>query len=83
MDVQIKKGRARGTVQAPPSKSMAHRLLLCAGLADGVSTVRNVAFSEDILATIDVLRALGAAVTLDGDTVTVTGAEPRRRAEKP
>ena len=68
----------RGVVQAPPSKSMAHRMLLCAGLAEGESVVHNVAFSEDILATIDVLRAIGATCRIDGDTVTVTGADERQ-----
>lgn len=76
MDIEIRPSRAEGMVKAPPSKSAAHRLLLCAGLAAGRSTVRNVAFSEDILATLDVLRALGADVQIDGDTVTVQGADP-------
>ncbi len=76
MDIEIRPSRAEGMVKAPPSKSAAHRLLLCAGLAAGRSTVRNVAFSEDILATLDVLRALGAEVQIDGDTVTLQGANP-------
>ena len=74
MDIEIRPSRAEGTVKAPPSKSAAHRLLLCAGLANGTSTVRNVAFSEDILATLDVLKALGAEIGIDGDTVTFTPA---------
>lgn len=77
MELNIAQGRAHGVVQAPPSKSMAHRMLLCAGLAEGESVVHNVAFSEDILATIDVMRALGADCRIDGDTVTVTGADAR------
>ena len=60
MTVDIRPGKASGTVIAPPSKSVAHRLLICAGLAEGQSVVRNVAFSEDILATLDVLKAMGA-----------------------
>ena len=78
MNLEIRPGAARGTVQAPPSKSMAHRLLLCAGLAEGTSTVRDVAFSEDILATLDVLAAMGAKTELHGDTVTITGCDARR-----
>lgn len=77
MKLSIAKGRAHGAVAAPPSKSVAHRMLLCAGLAQGESTVRNVAFSEDILATMDVLRALGAGLRIDEDTVHVTGADAR------
>lgn len=78
MIVRIQPGRARGTVAAPPSKSMAHRLLLCAGLAEGESRIRNVAPSEDVLATLDCLRALGAEVRLEGDAVAVRGTAPGR-----
>lgn len=38
-------------------------MLICAGLADGISTIREIALSEDILATIDCLRAFGAEIT--------------------
>ena len=74
MNVTIHPGKAVGTVAAPPSKSMAHRLLICAGLAKGVSKIKGVAFNEDILATIDCLQALGVKCCIEGDTVTVTGA---------
>ena len=50
----------RGVASAPPSKSVSHRMLICAALADGCSDLSGVALSEDILATIDVLTALGA-----------------------
>lgn len=84
MEIEIRPSRAEGKVKAPPSKSAAHRMLLCAGLAAGKSTVRNVAFSEDILATLDVLRALGAEIEIHGDTVTLQGADPfQAEAEAP
>ena len=67
-----------GAVKAPPSKSMAHRLLISAGLANGVSRVSGIAKSEDVSATIDCLAALGAKVELDGGVATVYGADPRR-----
>lgn len=73
MTATILPSTARGTVPAPPSKSMAHRLLICAGLCDGESVVRGVADSQDVLATIDCLRALGASVTKTGDCVRVRG----------
>ena len=75
MELEILPGRAKGIVSAPPSKSAAHRLLLCAGLCRGASVVRNVAYSEDILATMDVLRALGAKIYPDGDYVFLKGAD--------
>ena len=58
----IQPGSARGSVAAPPSKSMAHRLLICAGLAGGVSVIRNVDRSEDILATADCLTGQDGAL---------------------
>jgi len=77
MNIRIHPGKAAGTVAAPPSKSMAHRLLICAGLSEGASHISDVDFNEDILATIDCLRALGATLTVDGSTVTVCGISPK------
>ena len=59
MIARFRPGKAAGEVNAPPSKSMAHRLLLAAALSDQESRVGNLALSEDILATQDCLRALG------------------------
>lgn len=74
MRVAILPGKAKGSVAVPASKSMAHRLLICAGLSRGTSRISGVMLCEDVLATIDCLRALGASCAVDGDTVTVTGA---------
>lgn len=68
----------RGSVKAPPSKSMAHRYLICAGLAGGVGTVAGIAPSEDVSATVDCLFALGASVDLAGEIATVRGTDPKR-----
>ena len=73
MRVTIGKGRAEGSVFAPTSKSMAHRLLICAGLSEGRSVIHGVSECEDVLATIDCLRAFGIECKRDGDTVTVIG----------
>ena len=72
-----------GTLKAPPSKSMAHRALICAGLADGKSVIDNIAASEDILATMDCLRALGAGINYDEEAMRaeVCGADPAARGE--
>ena len=71
MIVTIMPSQANGKTDAPPSKSMAHRLLICAGLAEGTSKIQNTDFSEDILATIDCLRALGAEISCGDRCVTV------------
>ena len=80
MIVTIHPGTARGKIQAPPSKSMAHRRLICAALSGGESVIRGVDRSEDILATADCLQALGASLSWEGDTVRVRGTDPRHSA---
>ncbi|MBE5784906.1 MAG: 3-phosphoshikimate 1-carboxyvinyltransferase [Clostridiales bacterium] len=71
--------KAVGTVKAPPSKSMGHRLLIAAALAEGESRIDNAAKSEDILATVDCLRAVGASLTWEGDSLLVKGFDPTKR----
>ena len=80
MIVTIKPSKAEGRMLAPPSKSMAHRLLICAGCAEGTSVISNVDLSEDILATLDCLRALGAGIVYKDRSVTVSGVDIRRIA---
>ena len=72
MIVTVKKGRAAGSVKAPPSKSMAHRYLICAALSGG-SEIKNIALSEDVKATLGCLESLGAEVSLIGDTAVCGG----------
>lgn len=63
MNIRIRPGKLRGAVTPPPSKSQAHRLIICAALAEGESVIRNVAFSQDISATLSCASALGAKWT--------------------
>ncbi len=72
-DIKIEKSIPRGEVVCPPSKSVAHRLLIASSLANGVSFIDNVAKSEDILATIDCLKVLGADITLSEGGAKVNG----------
>ncbi len=69
----IGKSRAEGVIGAPPSKSMAHRHIICAALSKGASVVSNIDYSQDIEATLDCIRALGAKVDVNGSEVTITG----------
>lgn len=62
-----------GKITAPPSKSYAHRALICAGLAKGKSKIFNISFSDDIKATLVCLTALGAKVEIQGNTAEITG----------
>ncbi len=81
MKAIIKPSHPCGTVNAPPSKSMAHRLLICAALARGQSTIKNIALSQDITATLDCLTALGASFRIEGDSVIMQGIDPTRRTD--
>ena len=61
MTVEFEPAILQGTVTAPPSKSIAHRCLISCYLAGG-GRVKNIAYSEDIKATINCIRALGGEV---------------------
>ena len=59
MDVRIIPKKLAGTVAPPSSKSMAHRAILAAALAQGTSVIRKVTFSQDIQATLRCVAELG------------------------
>ncbi len=63
---------SNGSVRIPSSKSMGHRALICAALSDESCIVSNVDFSDDIIATINSLKALGAGFDINGNTIKVT-----------
>ncbi len=76
MEQTIKPKKLRGTVTVPPSKSQAHRAVIAACLAGGISTLSNIVFSQDIRATVSAMAAFGASITEDGSQLTVSGALP-------
>ena len=67
MNIVIEPSPLKGEIAAIPSKSVAHRMLICAALADGPTTLRIPKTSDDIDATADCLRALGAAITVNNE----------------
>lgn len=77
MNLRIHRSEPKGTVYAPPSKSMAHRLLICAAMAEGISTIRGINSCLDVLATIDSLTALGVNIDVSDSVVTVKGIDMR------
>ena len=82
MDIRITPSLLHGDVTPPPSKSVAHRLIIAAALAKGRSVISSVYYSKDIIATIEAMRALGASIECDGSTVTIDGiTEPPAKAE--
>ena len=62
-----------GTITAPPSKSMAHRAVLCAALAEGRSHITNLEFSKDISATLGAAAQLCARVRTGADDAVEEG----------
>ena len=57
----------------PPSKSLAHRAVICAALADGISRIDNIDYSVDVLATLNAMETLGAKVLKEKDHVLIQG----------
>ena len=82
MDITIRPGKLAGTVRAIPSKSQAHRMLICATFADRGTVLRCPETNRDIEATAQCLNALGAKVTwtTEGFAVEPLAALPTRAA---
>ncbi len=80
MRAVIKPSAAHGEITVPTSKSVAHRLLIAAALSSDESKISGITKSEDVLATVDCLRALGATIESDGDCFTVRGRDMRTTA---
>lgn len=75
MKAIIKPSKACGSVSAPPSKSVSHRVLICGALSKN-SKINGLAFSNDIKATLGCLKSLGAGYEESGNGVSVGGLDP-------
>lgn len=71
--VAINPRKISGEVIIPPSKSMAHRAVIAAALSKGVSTIENIDFSDDIIATIEAMRTLGAKIEVREKSLIIDG----------
>lgn len=71
--VEIKPSVLSGRVTAPPSKSFAHRALICAALCEGETKISNFFPCADTSATIGCLRAMGADISIRGTDCFVKG----------
>ena len=65
--LKIQNKRLNGEVLVPPSKSDAHRAIICASLSNGKSEIYNVDISKDILSTIEGMRKFGAEINIFED----------------
>ena len=72
-DYKVYPGKLKGEVKIPPSKSMAHRAVICAALSDGLCKVTNIDYSDDIIATIEAMKSLGAVITKKEDYLEIIG----------
>lgn len=77
--VSIEPRMLKGTVTVPPSKSVAHRAIICAALSGGACCISNVALSRDIEATLRCMRALGAAFRTSAGKMQVTFSPGRKK----
>ena len=62
MDITIHPRTLRGDITIIPSKSLAHRILICAAFSDKLTQIRCAETSRDMDATADCLRSLGAGI---------------------
>lgn len=81
MQMSLQPGPIGGSLAVPPSKSMAHRLLLCAALGGG--QVRGVRPSADIAATMGALEKLGAGFVSGKEEIQVAPLQPGAAATAP
>lgn len=71
-----------GTVTVPPSKSAAHRNIICAALCCGVSKIYPSCHSDDIDRTLDCITALGASVEEKENAFYITGIDRKKAVNK-
>lgn len=63
--VKIIPKKLKGSIIAPPSKSLSHRYIIAASLSDDISVIKNVLLSKDIIATTDAMISLGASISFE------------------
>ncbi len=78
MNVLINPNKLSGEVVVPPSKSLCHRAIIAASLACGKSTIQNISYSEDVIATINAVKAFGASVEEYSNYLVITGSKVKR-----
>ncbi len=72
-EIKITPNKLKGEIKIPPSKSMGHRAIICASFAKGISTITNFDYSDDMIATISAMEALGTVITKEDDKIIVDG----------
>ena len=75
MVAKVYKSNYDGEVNASPSKSYAHRLIISASFKKGKTIIENVGDSEEVIATSRCINALGGSVVLSDGNAIVSGIE--------
>jgi len=74
MDFKVKAGSGlSGEVQLPGDKSISHRSIMCAALAEGTTTINGFLEGEDCLATLDAFSKMGVSINRTDNKVVVQG----------
>ena len=74
MDFRVKAGsKLTGEVQLPGDKSISHRSIMCAALAEGTSVINGFLNGEDCLATLDAFSKMGVSIDRTDNKVVVQG----------
>ena len=71
----IKSDKLVGELSPPPSKSVLHRYIIASSLAKGISKIENISFSEDIIATIEAMKKLGANIEQKENYLLIDGSD--------
>jgi 3-phosphoshikimate 1-carboxyvinyltransferase len=73
--------RLRGTVVAPPDKSISHRAAMLGAMSSEPVRITNYLHAEDTISTLEAVRAVGALVEVHDDVVVVRGTGLREARE--
>lgn len=71
----IKADKLVGELSPPPSKSVLHRYIIASSLTKGISKIENISFSEDIIATIEAMKKLGAKIEQKDNYLLIDGSD--------
>lgn len=73
MNITVIPRPLKGTINAPSSKSITHRAIICASVSKGNSIIVDPLLANDTMETIDALKNLGAQIYQDQNKLLVSG----------
>ncbi|MCR4651845.1 MAG: hypothetical protein K5662_08845 [Lachnospiraceae bacterium] len=73
MNLYVTPGQLNGRLTAPPSRSYAHRYIICAALSRGTSIIHNFVPNDDLITTLEAMKVMGCEYSISGTELTITG----------